>query len=141
MTVPGKGGCPREYTDEQIQNVLADIDAGVPHKLACESYNVAFNAFKGWKDRGRKKIGKKWDWETAFAVSLSKSSAKDIKESLKEIKNSPKGHAGLQFHLSTKYARYYHANALERENAEAIEKLQSKINNKDKSDAEVRSEG
>lgn len=121
---PGAGR-PREASDETLEKILADIKEGVPHRIACLANGVNYKTFQMWLKTAEDCIGVKDDWKVKFLGALHKSNAIDIKKSLKKVRNSKSSHKGEEFHLRTKYWKYFTEQAPLREMSEDLEGMQS----------------
>lgn len=116
-----------KFDQQKVNGILKDIENGIPFKISCESYGIAYPTFRRWIENGiRDLLDEKNTYYTQFLASLREVQKRVIEKHQKKISANEKSHKGSEWILERSYWQYFSARVADLELEERISKLEGK---------------
>ena len=126
-----------KFTIEVAEGILKDIADGIPYKLSCESFGIAYPTFKVWLQNGARDLSEGKNTIYGQFLSSIREVQKDVvKGHLSSIRSSDKGHRGKEWELERSYWHHFSSNSATLEFNERLEKLEQKNEVQSESESE-----
>ncbi|HXK00721.1 MAG TPA: hypothetical protein VNF93_02405 [Buchnera sp. (in: enterobacteria)] len=116
-----------KFDQRVVDGILKDLENGIPARITCESYGVAYPTFKRWIENGTKDLlEEKNTYYTQFLASLRNVHKKVISRHLKRVVENEKGHKGAEWYLERAFWQYFSSKVAEIDLEDRLNKLENK---------------
>lgn len=125
----GKAPSPTQRVNEEmLNNILARISQGCPHRLSCEANRLSYTHFKLFLAQGRVDEAHGLDtMHSRFLFKLKNLECEQVKNRLAKMDGEEIGKDSARWFLERKYWKDFSANAETLKLAEEIEDLRADI--------------